>query len=42
MKCASRSSSLLLLCCGLFCADIVVRLFVVVVAFSLSVLFVAE
>ncbi len=43
MKCASRSSSLLLLCCGLFCADIVVRLFVVfVVVFSLSVLFVAE
>ncbi len=41
MKCASRSSSLLLLCCGLFCADTVVRLFVVVV-FSLSVLFVAE
>ncbi len=43
MKCASRSSFLLLLCCGLFCADTVVRLFVVVlVVFSLSVLFVAE
>ncbi len=43
MKCMSRSSSLLLLCCGLFCADTMVRLFVVVVVvFSLSVLFVAE
>ncbi len=45
MKCASRSSSLLLFCCGLFCANTMVRLFVVVVVvvvFSLSVLFVAE
>ncbi len=43
MKCASRSYSLLLLCCGLFCADTMVRLFVVVVVvFSLSVLFDAE
>ncbi len=42
MKCASRSSSSLLLCCGLFCADTVLRLFVVVAVFSLSVLFVAE
>ncbi len=31
MKCMLRSSSLLLFCCGLFCVDTVVRLFVVVV-----------
>jgi len=45
MKCVLRSSFLLLLCCGLFCVDTVVRLFVVVVivvVFSMSILFVAE
>jgi hypothetical protein len=42
MKCVLKSSSLLLPCCYLFCADTMVRLFVIVVMFFLSVLFVTK